>query len=67
MEKIGIIYYDEKSNYWKKIEEERLEKVKRKKEIEKRKIKRMKMNGQKVDPKLMEEVEKLEKEENNLS
>ena len=49
LEKIAVIYFDEKTNYWTKLEDERLEKIKRRKEIEKRKIKRMKINGQKVD------------------
>jgi len=60
LEKIGVIYYDEKSNYWNKIEEEKLERIKRKKEIEKRKIKRMKINGQKVDENVEGELARLE-------
>ena len=59
LEKLAVVYYDEKANYWTKIEEAKLERIRRKKEIEKRKIKRMKMNGQKVDEKTEQELEKL--------
>ncbi len=51
-----MIYYDEKANYWTKIEDAKLERIKRKKDIEKRKIKRMKMNGQKIDEKIEQEL-----------